>query len=192
MPINTDMDFISELIDEVIEKVTEERWLPIVGYEGLYEVSDLGRVRSLARNGTSKNGRILKQQNYCGYLSVILNNKGHKLIKVHRLVLLSFLPIEEKKQVDHINQIKTDNRLENLRWATGSENMRYRKKWANCSSQYKGVSWNKRDNLWEVSIFYNNKKVNLKRFDTEIEAAKAYNTYIIENNLQEFAILNSI
>ena len=186
------MDFIGELIDEVIERVVEERWLPIVGYEGLYEVSDLGRVRSLARNGTSKNGRILKQQNYCGYLSVILNNKGHKIMRVHRLVLLSFLPIEEEKQVDHINHIKTDNRLENLRWATGSENMRYRKKWANCSSQYKGVSWNKRDNLWEVSIFYNNKKVNLKRFDTEIEAAKAYNTYIIENNLQEFAKLNSI
>ena len=185
------MDFISELIDDVIERVVEERWLPIVGYEGLYEVSDLGRVKSSQRKGT-RGGLLKPQLNTEGYLSVALHFKSRKYISVHRLVLSTFLPIEENKEVDHINHIKTDNRLENLRWATCSENIRHRKKIANCSSQYIGVKWHKRDKKWEVSCCFNYNHKYIGRFDTEVEAAKAYNTYIIENGLQEFAILNNV
>ena len=186
------MDFIGELIDEVIERVVEERWLPIVGYEGLYEVSDLGRVRSLAR--TTTKGGIMKQQVSSNkYLRVELSKQNIRKKKlIHRLVLEAFLPIEEKMEVDHINHIKTDNRLENLRWATRSENKRNTNKMVNCSSQYIGVSWCKSRNNWEVRCKFDNKNINVGRFNTELEAAKAYNNFIIENNLQEFAILNSI
>lgn len=182
------MDFISELIDDVIEIVVEERWLPIVGYEGLYEVSDLGRVKSLART-TTKGGIRNQFISNNGYLRVPLTNLKTKKYLVHRIVLSTFLPIEENKEVDHINHIKTDNRFENLRWATCSENTRHRKKLTNCSSKYIGVCFDKSRNKWLSSckIYY---KKTIGRFDTEEEAAKAYNAYIIENGLQDFAILN--
>jgi hypothetical protein len=181
------MDFIGELIDEVIESVVEERWLPIVGYEGLYEVSDLGRIKSSSRKGTR--GGILKQKlTKKGYFDIMLNNKSYKMLKVHRLVLEAFLPLEEKKEVDHINHIKSDNRFINLRWATSSENARHKNKKVGYSSQYKGVSWDRIS--WKSSCQINNKKIYLGLFDAEVDAAKAYNAYIIANNLQEFAVLN--
>jgi len=186
------MDFIGELIDEVIERVTEERWLPIAGYDGLYEVSDLGRVKSLAR--TTTKGGIKPPQNVQNYLQVALykhgKGKGHK---VHRLVLEAFLPIEEEKIIDHINFIKSDNRLINLRWCSRSENTRYQNKKDDCSSQYIGVSWHKKSKKWRATARKNNSKSKtIGAFDDEVEAAKAFNNFIIENNLQEFAILNSI
>ena len=183
------MDFIGELIDEVIESVVEERWLPIVGYEG-YEVSDLGRVKSLVKR--TRKGELILSPSPAkdGYLRVHLRNNNSCKIMVHRLVLQAFLPIEEK-EVDHINQIKTDNRLINLRWATSSENKRNKNKQKGCySSIYKGVCWHKKSKKWRASCKNNSKNKTIGRFDTEIEAAKAYNAYIIANNLQEFAILN--
>jgi hypothetical protein len=182
------MDFISELIDEVIESIVEERWLPIVEYEGLYEVSDLGRVKSLARKGTL--GGIMKPNLLKGYLRVHLHNNNSCKIMVHRLVLEAFLPMEEK-EVDHINNIRTDNRLINLRWATSSENARHKNKKANCSSIYKGVCWDKQKNKWTAQC-KNKKQTHLGAFNDEQDAAKAYNAYIITNNLQEFAVLNDV
>jgi hypothetical protein len=186
------MDFISELIDEVIESVVEEKWLAVVGYEGLYEVSDLGRVKSLARHGTC-GGILSPSPDKDSYLKVNLyKNSKKKYILIHRLVLLTFLPLEEK-EVDHINQIKTDNRLENLRWASKSENKRNKNKQKGCySSIYKGVYWAKNKNKWDARCCINYKITFLGLFDDELDAAKAYNAYIIANNLQEFAILNDV
>lgn len=185
------MDFIGELIDEVIERVVEERWLPIVGYEGLYEVSDLGRVKSLARTTTKGGIRSPIKRNE--YLLVSLCKNGKKVYNsIQRLVLQAFLPIEEEKFADHINHIRYDNRLENLRWCSRSENNRYRKKFDNCSSKYVGVNWHKRVKKWATACRIDNIPNHIGYFDTELEAAKAYNNFIIENNLQEFAILNSI
>jgi len=185
------MDFISELIDEVIERVTEERWLPIVGYEGLYEVSDLGRVKSLARKGTR--GGIMKpylsKKGYC--FNSLSKNNIEKIFSIHRLVLEAFFPLEEK-EVDHINNIRTDNRLINLRWCSRSENMRKQNKKIGCSSQYKGVCWDKSNKKWTAQCKINNKNKTIGAFNDEVEAAKAYNAYIITNNLQEFAILNDV
>jgi hypothetical protein len=184
------MDFIGELIDEVIESVVEERWLAVVGYEGLYEVSDLGRVKSLARAKAKE--RILKQSCNDGYCRVGLFNKKQDRKLIHRLVLLTFLPLEEKEEVDHINHIKSDNRLENLRWATRSENKRNTNKKIGCSSQYIGVCFNKPAMKWQVDCRINKGRKSLGLFDTEQDAGKAYNAYIIANNLQEFAILNDV
>jgi hypothetical protein len=163
-----------------------ESWLPIVGYEGKYAVSDFGNVRN------AKTGRIMKlSPNKDGYLHTILSNKGRKTCSVHRLVLETFLPTDGK-EVNHKNHIKTDNRLENLEWCSRSENLRFRKKREGLSSQYIGVCWFKRDKKWHATCRLNGKKIYLGTFDTEEEGAKAYNVFIIKHDLQHFTKLNEI
>ena len=109
-----------------------EIWKPVKGYEGLYEISNLGRVKSLSRirpNGMNclYKERILKKQiNKGGYHKVaLLKNEGKsKLCSVHRLVAEAFIPNPLNKPcVDHINMIKTDNFVSNLRWVTWKENI---------------------------------------------------------------------
>ena len=94
-----------------------EEWKTINNFPE-YEVSSLGRVKSLKLGKE----RLMKLETPTpkGYYRVNLNRH---LCFVHRLVAEAFIPlVEGKEQVDHINRIKTDNRVENLRWVTGSEN----------------------------------------------------------------------
>lgn len=111
----------------------KEIWKDIEGYEGLYQVSNLGRVKSLERQVWKKRqqcylrvrGRIKQQAVSCwGYWLVSLSANGvNKYHSVHRLVAQAFVPNPENKpDIDHINTIKTDNRAENLRWVTKKEN----------------------------------------------------------------------
>jgi hypothetical protein len=109
-----------------------ENWKDVEGYEGFYKVSNLGRVRSLDRVSPTKLGAIkhtkgkimnltLKNNGYLSVMFSVLNKR--KRFHVHRLVSIAFLDNEEcKPTVNHINGIKTDNRLENLEWCTYSEN----------------------------------------------------------------------
>jgi hypothetical protein len=96
----------------------EEIWKDVVGYEGKYKVSNKARIWS----NLSK--RYLKQIEYIGYMSVILYfNSKNRTEKVHRLMAKAFIPNPENKpQVNHLNGIKNDNRLENFEWVTNSEN----------------------------------------------------------------------
>ena len=101
----------------------KEVWRPVVGYEELYEVSNLGRVRSYYNKG-----RILKPNlNHFGYLYVNLyKNKLCKHMYVHRLVAEAFLPnLDNLPQVNHLNECKTDNRVCNLEWCTALYNNNY-------------------------------------------------------------------
>lgn len=111
-----------------------ETWKPVLGYEGLYEVSDLGRVRGLERTKNNRgaiqhvSGRIMQQRpNHKGYLTVHLSKNGVGARKpVHRIVAEAFIQNPDAKpQVNHISGVKTDNRATNLEWVTNSENMRH-------------------------------------------------------------------
>lgn len=116
-----------------IARRTDERWKPIPGYEGLYEVSNMGRVKSLARlrHGVGPHRAsceyreriMLGNLNY-GYRKVTLYKDGvqHQMF-VHRLVLTAFVSESPSGMITrHLNGIRTDNRVENLAWGTFEEN----------------------------------------------------------------------
>lgn len=105
--------------------MTAEIWKDVKGYEGFYKVSNYGDIMSLPRNGTTKNSRILKQRTgKGGYKYVILHKLGkQKTEKVHRIVANNFIPnTQNKREVNHKDGDKTNNRVDNLEWATTSEN----------------------------------------------------------------------
>lgn len=105
-----------------------EEWKEIKGYEGYYKVSNLGNVIALERiiiTGAKIGSRIVtKRKDNHGYYHVGLNRDGKETTRrIHRLVAQAFIPnIRGKPFIDHINTIRTDNRVENLRWVTPKEN----------------------------------------------------------------------
>lgn len=106
-------------------ELTNERWKDIDGYDGAYQVSDLGRVRSKYR-GDWKVRRPVKDKK--GYLTIQLHrNKNKKTYKIHRLVARAFIHNDNifNDQVNHRNEIKSDNRAVNLEWCTASYNNAY-------------------------------------------------------------------
>ena len=113
----------------------EESWKDIEGYEGLYQISNKGRVKSLKNNKTKKE-KILKPINVKGYLKVDLyKNKTRKNLLVHRLVANAFLTNPHNLlEVNHKDENKQNNSVENLEWCThkynnnfGTRNERSRK-----------------------------------------------------------------
>lgn len=100
-----------------------EIWKDIPGYAGLYQVSNTGRVKSF-KNQYGHGVRILNgEKTKSGYIQVSLNKKRYK---IHRLVALAFIPNPDGlPQINHKNEIRTDNRVENLEWCTGKYNVNY-------------------------------------------------------------------
>ena len=117
-----------------------EKWKSIQGYEGQYEVSNLGKVKSVRRKVLNGNGyqkdRLLKPHiNKGGYATVALCKDGKpKVFLVHRLVAIAFIPNPEGKPiVDHIDTNPLNNAVDNLRWCTQKENCNNPKSRANNS-----------------------------------------------------------
>lgn len=161
-----------------------EIWKGITGFENNYQVSNIGRVRSLDRIILSKNGRYL---NYKGrLLSPAINSRGYlcillcmnckiKSVNIHQLVAIEFLNhivCGKKLVVNHIDFNKLNNNVNNLEIVTFRENTN--RKHIKSSSKYVGVSWDKNRNKWSAKICINGLNKTLGRFKTEIEAHNEY------------------
>ena len=144
-----------------------EEFRDIVGYEGLYQVSNLCRIKSLKY----RNHRILKQcDNGEGYLQVCLyKNKKKRMFKVHRLVGISFIENPNNYPlIDHINRDRTDNRIENLRWCNYSTN--------NFNKFKKGHIHITTSNTYQTYCYFN-KKIYYKSYKTKEEAEEHIELY---------------
>ena len=145
----------------------------VPGYEGSYQVSNLGRVKSLKLNRE----KLLKLGlgGHCYFIVALCNEGKVKTINVHQLVAMAFLnhkpDCTTKVVVDHIDNNPLNNRLENLQLISARENWSKDKKG---SCKYAGVSWYKRTNKWRSQIMINGKPKRLGYFNCELEAHHAY------------------
>ena len=149
----------------------KEEFRDIKGYEGLYQVSNIGRVKSFKGDTP-----IVLRAGLSGkYLMVVLHKDGtRKSHGLHKLVAMSFLnhtPNGHTIVVDHIDNDQLNNNLTNLQLISNRENLLKDRK---MSSEYKGVSLFKRDNKWRADITIQNKLKFLGLFVNEIDAHYAY------------------
>lgn len=159
----------------------KEIWRDVKDYEGIYQVSNLGRVKSLDRKVRSKNlsfrlkkQKILTPSLSNNYLGVILSvEDNQKRFNVHRLVVTSFIgDIPNGLVVNHINFNKIDNRLKNLEIVSQRDNAN--RKHCKSTSKYVGVSWDKSKNRWASQITIKSKIIKIGVFVDEKEASDAY------------------
>jgi hypothetical protein len=150
-----------------------EQWKDIPNYEGIYQISDLGNIKSL-KFGKEK---LLKSQiNNYGYLYINLWKNGSKKVKqIHELLAIVFLghvPNLNKLRVDHKDNNKLNNALSNIQIVKIRENNSKDRKLG--SSKYTGVFWHKRNKKWISSITIDRKQKHLGYFDEEYDAHLAY------------------
>jgi len=158
----------------------KEIWKPVRGYEGLYEISSRGRIKSMNYNNTGKEGvmspTISQRGYYCLY---IWKDKKKKRFNIHILVAMAFLdhvPNGLKGLIiDHIDNNKLNNFVENLQKTTVRVNVSKDRK-GNC--KHTGVWYDKSRNKYEARITVDGKRKYLGRHDTEDLAGKAYTDYL--------------
>lgn len=177
---------------EIMVDMENEIWKSISGYEGMYEVSDLGNLRSLERQvNHPRKVSCTRKPRPCqlvtikgGYYQVRLHKNGvERRFLIHRLVMYSFRGVK-LLHVDHINGIRTDNRLLNLRYCTLRENNVWHaeKNRIGKSSKYIGVSLIKETGKWEAKIQINKKTIHLGKFNNEYDAHVSYQEALNKNN----------
>jgi hypothetical protein len=159
---------------------------PIKGFEGLFVITKDLKVISIPRKGTlgGEIKPILNIENGYYRVSLTKDNKRKKTM-LHRLIAEQFIPNPNNyKNVDHINGIKTDNRIENLRWCSQADNTRFEnhKLRKNNTSGYRGITFDKRGNKYQTEANINGKQLYIGRFDTLEMAIQERNKHIMYHN----------
>lgn len=162
-----------------------EIWKDIPGHEGLYQVSNLGRIKSLEKIKLNQGKNIFKTKEKIlklnpdgsGYLQCgLYKDNNNKNAKAHKLVAIAFLGHKPdgttKIVVDHINNIKTDNKLKNLQLINHRENTN--KDRISKTSKHIGVCWGLEKEKWRVNMQINRKQIFLGYSECELEAAEMY------------------
>lgn len=178
-----------------LDDMEGEIWKDIQGYDGYYQVSNLGRVKSLSRliwNGFSNHltkdkirKPVVSKDGYT-YVKILFKKKSMKF-RVHRLVALHFIDNPNNKlEVNHIDSIRLNNNVKNLEWVSKSENQCHSKINKKTTSKYVGVTFNKnfKTNAWISQIGINNKNIYLGVYKTEEEAYQARCDYEKNNKIE--------
>ena len=158
-----------------------EEWKDIPEYEGLYQVSNLGNIKSF-KFGKEKLLKLNASSNDYLITRLCKNNKP-KTFKVHQLMAITFLnhtPCKLDLVVNHINFNKQDNRLDNLEIVTNRVNSN--RKHLKSTSKYTGVSWHKNEKKWQVVFRIDNKLKHFGYFENEIDAKNVYQKEINKIN----------
>lgn len=167
-------------------------WFPVIGYEGLYEITKCGKVKSLARNRVGKNVRFYKEKN----ISIVNVSNGYKSVTLykdsvknkwllHRLVATCFIkkPVD-KDFVNHKDFNKSNNHVDNLEWVSSIENNCHMQSIRKNTSKYPGVYLYIDKKRYRSQINHNGIKVHFGIFNTEKEAYDARRKYEIDNNIK--------
>lgn len=152
----------------------QEEWRDVIGYEGYYQVSSIGRIKSLKRKVCNNTGlREIKEQimvniaDKYGYMCITLSkNRNIKTIKIHRLVAMAFIENPNNlPQVNHIDENKSNNNVSNLEWCTQKYNINYGSRTEKCSKKVVQILDNKIIKVFnsvnEASRFMNCNKYNI-------------------------------
>jgi hypothetical protein len=166
-------------------------WFPVKGYEGLYEITKCGKVKSLDKIRIGVQTRYYKGKNIAivktgdSYLSVVLYKDGaKKMWLLHRLVATTFLENEyDKKYVNHKDKNKHNNCVDNLEWVSAIENNCHMQQHRNNTSDYPGVYLHIDKKKYKSQINHNGKRFYLGTFDTEQEAYAARCKYEKDNGI---------
>jgi hypothetical protein len=154
----------------------KEEWKNIPGYEGLYQVSTFGNIKSLNYLNTGKERLLKKVINRSGYYYIGLSKNGNrKLFKVHQLVVMAFLDHKPDGTmnvvVNHIDNNPLNNNVANLELVTNRYNL-------TCHKTDPGLTLNNKTNKWGVRLKINNKTIYLGSFDDKNEAQNIYENAI--------------
>lgn len=155
----------------------EEIWKDITNYEGHYQISSYGNVKSLKRSKEKLLKPILSSSDY--YQVVFIKEKIRRIFCIHSLVAQLFLghvPNKHELVIDHIDDNKLNNNVNNLRILTNYEN-RF-KNHSLIKTRRKGTNFDKRYQKWRACITLNKKSIHIGYFKTEDEAGNAYDKYI--------------
>ena len=168
------------------EELESEEFRDIEGYEDYYQVSNLGRVKSLERWIDNGRGglyhlkeRMLKlYKDSKGYYRIGLYINGvQKKVSVHSLVFDAFSGVKRNnpnKNIDHIDNNKLNNRIDNLQYILIRDNVAKGAMQHKKTSKYTGVFWDKKSKKWKSHITFKGKRKSLGYYDSEIDAAQTY------------------